>query len=243
MTGGRGEPPTGGGEVRRAAERYAGGDPAAGVETLHAFSFAGFYDPANVRFGLLTACNEEHLAPGAGFTEHPHRDTEIVTWVLAGELEHRDADGAPTRLRAGDAQLLSAGSGVRHVERNPGAQPLRFLQMWLHPEPYGGPARHTVARGPVPPGPGRHLLASAESGAPLPLRQPHAALHLVRGAATLPAAAFRYLHVLRGSVRADGALLHPGDALRAANSRALPVHAPADAEYLVWRMDAEPSYG
>ncbi|MEW1861358.1 pirin family protein [Streptomyces sp. NBC_00669] len=234
---------TAAGEVWRAERRYTGGDPSAGIETRHAFSFAGFYDPANVRFGLLLACNEERLAPGAGFAEHTHRDTEIVTWVIEGELEHRDTEGVATRLRAGDAQLLSAGGGVRHVERNPGADPCRFLQMWLHPDPAGGPSRHSVATDVAPPGPGPYLLASAAPDAPLPLRQPHAALHLARGSGPLPDAPFLYLHVLRGTVRVDGRELGPGDALRAANSRARQAEAPPDAEYLVWRMTAEPSYG
>jgi redox-sensitive bicupin YhaK (pirin superfamily) len=230
-------------EVWPAGRRYPGGDPSAGIETLHAFSFAGFYDPANLRFGMLLACNEERLAPGAGFAEHTHRDTEIVTWVIEGELEHRDADGTATRLRAGDAQLLSAGAGVRHVERNPGPAPLRFLQMWLHPDPAGGPPRHTVAAGAVPAGPGLFPLASAAPGAALPLRQPHAALHLARGAQDLPAAPFRYVHVLRGRVRIGAARLGPGDALRATDAPARRADAAPDAEYLVWRMTGEPSYG
>src|SRR6478609_3826296 len=80
-------------DVRRAGERCRGGEPAAGIETWHAFSFGAHYDPDNVGFGLLSACNEEHLAPGAGFAEHPHRDVEIVTWVVEGVLEHRDSAG------------------------------------------------------------------------------------------------------------------------------------------------------
>ena len=80
-------------QVWRAADRYRGGDTAAGIDTRHAFSFSGFYDPDNVGFGQLVACNEERLAPGAGFPEHPHRDVEIVTWVVEGELEHLDSTG------------------------------------------------------------------------------------------------------------------------------------------------------
>ncbi|NUS13046.1 MAG: cupin domain-containing protein, partial [Streptomyces sp.] len=157
-------------DVRRGADRYRGGDGAAGIDTRHAFSFSGFYDPGNVRFGLLVACNEERLAPGAGFAEHAHRDTEIVTWVVEGELEHRDAGGRAVRLRAGDAQLLGAGGGVRHVERNAGAGPLRFLQMWLHPDVFGAPPAYAAATAPVPPGPGLTLLASGDPGAAPPLR-------------------------------------------------------------------------
>ena len=83
--------------VQRSGARYRGGD-GAGVETRHAFSFSGHYDPDNVRFGLLVACNEERLAPGAGFAEHPHRDLEIVTWVVDGELTHETPG---RRLRRG----------------------------------------------------------------------------------------------------------------------------------------------
>src|SRR5689334_8008817 len=124
--------------VRRAGERYRGGEPAAGNETWHAFSFGAHYDPDNVGFGLLSACNEEHLAPGAGFAEHPHRDVEIVTWVVEGVLEHRDSAGHFGIVRPGQAQRLSAGSGVRHTENNAEEGPLRFVQMWLHPQVLGG---------------------------------------------------------------------------------------------------------
>ena len=248
-----GQPPAGNArfELRRANDRYRGGDPGAGVSTLHAFSFSGFYDPANIRFGLLLACNEEQLAPGAGFDEHTHRDTEIVTWVLAGELEHRDADGTAVRLRPGDAQLLSAGGGVRHVERNAGARPLRFVQMWLHPDTFGGPPRHTVARQPANGGPGLHPVASGRPSvpAPLALRQPHAVLYAGRGAAELPAAPFRHVHALRGRPTVAGRALEPGDTLRITGGGPLPLAPPAEGEgegepeYLMWEMHAEPSYG
>jgi redox-sensitive bicupin YhaK (pirin superfamily) len=157
-------------DVRRAEDRYRGGDEAAGIDTRHAFSFSGFYDPDNVGFGLLVACNEERLAPGAGFAEHAHRDTEIVTWVIEGELEHRDGEGRVARLRAGDAQALSAGSGVRHVERNAGAGPLRFLQMWLRPEAFGEAPVYAAVTAPVPPGPGASLIASGAPDTTPPLR-------------------------------------------------------------------------
>jgi len=241
-------------EVWRGAERYAGGEPGAGVETWHAFSFSGFYDPGNVRFGVLVACNEELLAQGAGFAEHAHRDTEIVTWVVEGELEHQDAQGRTARLRAGDAQRLSAAGGVRHVERNAGPGPLRFLQMWLHPDVFGGEPEYAAVAGPVPRGPGLHLLASgaAEAGAPLGLRQKGAALHVGRPAAAdtapLPDAPFVYVHVVRGGVRLGGERLGdlwlgPGDAARISRAHGLRAGTDGPAEYLVWEMQAEPVYG
>lgn len=243
----RGGPSGGYGEgmidVRRGADRHRGGDPAAGIDTRHAFSFAGYYDPDDVGFGLLMACNEERLAPGAGFAEHPHRDVEIVTWVIEGELEHVGPDGSPVRLGAGAAQALSAGGGVRHVERNGGAAPLRFLQMWLHPAVYGA-APSYAATPPLPPAPGLTPLASGVlPEAPLRLRQPAATLFLGRGPASLPPAPFGYLHALRGTLHlAGGAALAEGDAARL-TSEPVALRAAPEAEYLFWSMQSEPSYG
>ena len=226
------------------AGRYRGGEPEAGVETLHAFSFGSHYDPANVGFGLLMACNEELLAPGAGFGEHPHRDTEIVTWVIEGTLEHRDDQGRTALVAAGGLQRLSAGTGVRHSERNDGEHPLRFLQMWLRPDPFGGPPEYTAVADPAPPGPGLHLLASGAPDAcpPVRLRQPAAALYAGRpaghGTCVLPAAAYRYVHVVHGTVHlGEAAPLCPGDAARITGREQVEVRTDGPAEYLVWTMD------
>lgn len=134
-------------DVRRAHERYPGGEPAAGIETWHAFSFGPHYDPDNLRFGAVIACNEERLAPGAGFDEHPHSHTEIVTWVVEGELTHRDSTGHESVVRHGDVQRLSSAGGVRHVERNDGPGPLTFVQMWLAPLRPGGDPYYEVVHG------------------------------------------------------------------------------------------------
>ncbi|MEE4543762.1 pirin family protein [Streptomyces sp. V4-01] len=238
-------------DVRAGAGRFEGGSP--GVRTRHAFSFGAHYDPENVGFGLLSACNEETLDPGAGFAEHPHRDTEIVTWVIEGELEHRDATGAATRLAAGDLQGLSAAGGVRHSERNAGPGPLRFLQMWLRPDAYGGAPRYTAVTDPAPPGEGLRLLASGRPGdaAPVELRQRAAALHAGRTAGTgawaLPDAAHLYVHVVRGAVTLTApdpagspgtAALGPGDAARITGAHGVRAAAAGPAEFLVWEMHA-----
>jgi hypothetical protein len=206
-----------------------------------------------VGFGLLLACNEERLAAKAGFAEHPHREVEIVTWVLDGELEHVDPESGTTRLTAGGIQRLSAGAGIRHEERNAAGAPLRFLQMWLHPDSFGGPPHYAYAAAPAPtPAPGLRTLVSGAPDAPpeaLPLRQRDATLHLGRPAAPddcpLPAAPYLYLHVVRGGVRLGGELLGPGDAARITGATEGTVSARTDgpAEYLVWEMHAEPSYG
>ncbi|WP_086696939.1 pirin family protein, partial [Streptomyces tricolor] len=192
-------------DVRRAAERYRGGDPEAGIDTRHAFSFGPHYDPDNLRFGALIACNEERLAPGAGFGEHPHSHTEIVTWVVEGELTHRDSTGHETRVRPGDVQHLSAAAGVRHVERNDGDVPLTFVQMWLMPRESGGDPAYDLVPG----------LADAT---PYALPAAGAVLHVRRvdpgGRTAVPDAAYVYVHVVRGEVRLAGEELGPGDAAR-----------------------------
>ncbi|MFE7072425.1 pirin family protein [Streptomyces sp. NPDC057620] len=216
-------------DVRRAGERYRGGDPAAGIESLHAFSFGPHYDPENLRFGAVIACNEERLAPGAGFDEHPHSHTEIVTWVVEGELTHRDSTGHESLVRPGDVQRLSAAGGVRHVERNDGEVPLRFVQMWLAPlEPGGDPAYEIV-----------HGIADST---PYALPEAGAMLHVRRLAAgqrtAVPDARFLYAHVVRGEVLLGGEVLGPGDAARVGDAKDLEAVARGAAELLLWEMAA-----
>ncbi|MCM2578070.1 pirin family protein [Streptomyces meridianus] len=220
-------------EVRKGSDRYRGADEATGIETRHAFSFSGFYDPDNVRFGSLVACNEERLPAGAGFGLHPHRDVEIVTWVVEGELAHEDSEGHTAVVRPGDVQRLSAGSGVRHVERNAGPDPLVFVQMWLVPEEFGGEPEYEVVRG----------IADAT---PYALDRARAVLHVRRlregETGGLPNASHVHVHVVRGGVRLDGTGLGPGDAARITGCAGLSVQAgEAGAELLVWEMGAGPT--
>ena len=115
--------------VRRAGERFL--TLTAGVATRHCFSFGPHYDPAHVAHGPLLLCDEHLLAPGAGFDEHRHRDVEVVTWVLEGELAHSGPDGT-AHVPTGGGQRMSAGSGVLHAERA-GSIGARFVQAWLAP--------------------------------------------------------------------------------------------------------------
>ncbi|GGL67931.1 hypothetical protein GCM10010129_09080 [Streptomyces fumigatiscleroticus] len=214
-------------DVWRADERYRGGDIEAGIESLHAFSFGPHYDPDNLRFGALIACNEERLRPGAGFDEHPHSHTEIVTWVVEGELTHRDSTGRETVVRAGDVQRLSAAGGVRHVERNDGSTPLTFVQMWLAPLRPGGEPSYEIVRGIADPTP----FAVPEAAALLHVRR------LAAGERTaLPDAAHVYVHVVRGEVGLDEDELAPGDAARITGAKGLQATAVTEAELLVWEM-------
>jgi redox-sensitive bicupin YhaK (pirin superfamily) len=214
-------------DVRRAGERYRGGDPAAGIESLHAFSFGPHYDPDNLRFGAVIACNEERLAPGAGFDEHPHSHTEVVTWVVEGELTHRDSAGHTSVIRPGDVQRLSAGGGVRHVERNEAEVPLTFVQMWLAPLEPGGEPAYEVVRGIADSTP----YAVPEAGAMLHVRR------LAAGERTaVPDAANVYVHVVRGGVLLDGAELGEGDAARITGAKDVEAVGVTAAELLVWEM-------
>ncbi|MFD3721624.1 pirin family protein [Streptomyces sp. NPDC058674] len=214
-------------DVRRGADRYEGGDPAAGITTRHAFSFGSFYDPDNLRFGPLLACNEETLAPGAGFDEHPHSHTEIVTWVAEGTLTHQDTTGEKGLVGPGDVQRLSAGSGVRHVERNDGDRPLRFVQIWLAPLAAGGTPSYDVAGG-------------TADGTPYEVPGAGAVLHVRRPGAgervAVPDAERVYLHVVRGDLRLDGEELGPGDSARITAETGLQVVAGSPGELLLLEL-------
>jgi redox-sensitive bicupin YhaK (pirin superfamily) len=109
------------------------------LQTSHSFSFAEYFDPRNVSWGALRVVNDDRVAPGAGFPTHPHRDMEIVTYVLSGELEHRDSMGNHGVVGPGGVQYMSAGSGVAHSEYNHSSTVgLHFLQMWVLPGETGG---------------------------------------------------------------------------------------------------------
>ncbi|MFJ9536809.1 pirin family protein [Streptomyces sp. NPDC101225] len=218
-------------DVRRAAERYPGGDAAAGIESRHAFSFGPHYDPDNLRFGAVIACNEERLAPGAGFDEHPHSHTEIVTWVVEGELTHRDSAGHRTVVRPGDVQRLSSAAGVRHVERNDDDRPLVFVQMWLAPREPGGDPGYEIVRGIADSTP----YAVPEAGAMLHVRRLRAGERTA-----VPDAAHVYVHVVRGEVALGAERLAEGDAARITDAEHLEAEALTEAELLMWEMTAAP---
>ncbi|UXY32563.1 pirin family protein [Streptomyces sp. HUAS TT20] len=214
-------------DVRRAAERYRGGDPDAGIDSRHAFSFGPHYDPGNLRFGAVIACNEERLAPGAGFDEHPHSHTEIVTWVVEGELTHRDSQGHETLVRPGDVQRLSSAGGVRHIERNDGDAPLTFVQMWLAPLNPGGDPAYEIVRGIADSTP----YAVPESAAMLHVRR------LTPGERTaLPDATHVYVHVVRGELQLAGENLGPGDSARITDEKDTEAVATTETELLIWEM-------
>jgi len=108
------------------------------LDSRHSFSFGGHHDPTNTHHGLLLVSNDDRVAAGSGFDTHPHRDMEIVTWVLSGRLEHRDSEGNRGELYPGLAQRMSAGTGIWHSEMNPSyGEGVHFVQMWVRPDTGG----------------------------------------------------------------------------------------------------------
>ena len=202
--------------------------------TRHSFSFGPHYDAENVGFGRLV-CHDEHLlASGGGFAEHPHRDVEIVTWVLAGELHHDDSEGHAGVVRPGQVQVLSAGAGVTHSEFAGPSGPTRFVQAWLTPEATGTPPAYSITAATLIPG---ALSEVARIG--------DATFWVARLGAgqslTLPEAPRQHVYVASGALTRSSLAqpLADGDAFRITRSEAGPhpdltLSAAAATELLVW---------
>ena len=227
-------------EVRRAADRFA--TRTDWLESRHCFSVGPHYDPANVGHGLLLVSNDDVVRAGTGFQTHPHRDMEIVTWVLSGELEHKDTLGNAGVIYPGLAQRMSAGTGIWHSELNPrGDADVHFVQMWVLPDETSvDPSYQQADVGDVLAGGGLHAIASGRGDAAIAIRQRDATLRagrLVPGE-TVRVPDNRHVHVFvaRGTASLEGAGdLVAGDAVRlvAAGDVALTAGA-GGAEVLVW---------
>jgi redox-sensitive bicupin YhaK (pirin superfamily) len=229
-------------DVRRAESRAV--TRTGWLHSAHSFAFGSHYDPDNLSFGLLLALNVDEVQPGEGYPRHRHAAVEILTWVLAGVLEHVDSTGSRL-VRPGSLQYLSAGSGIEHTERSGSpSEPVRVVQMWLAAAEPGGSPRYRTA--PLHLDDGQLVLAASGSRpAPIALRQPAAELYLGRLPAgsmvSLPAAAYRQLFLLSGTVlvRDDAGRaerLAAEDALRATGGQPVVLTVEQDAELLVWAM-------
>ncbi|WP_407665418.1 pirin family protein [Mycolicibacterium stellerae] len=232
-------------DIRRASDR--GTSTTEWLDSKHSFSFAGYYDPANTHHGLLLVNNDDVVAPGAGFDTHPHRDMEIVTWVLQGALEHRDSMGNTGVIYPGLAQRMSAGTGIRHSEKNGSvSERVHFVQMWVVPDEAGGQPGYQQAE--IDDGALAGGLVTIASGlhddAAISIHNKNAALHGARlqpgDTVALPDAPFLHLFVPRGDVTLEGAgTLREGDAARFADAGGQRVTASAPSEILVWEMHAD----
>ena len=230
--------------IRRAADRSV--TTTSWLNSRHSFSFGDHYDPGNTHHGVLLVSNDDIVAPAGGFGTHPHRDMEIVTWVLDGSLAHRDSAGNSGVIYPGLAQRMSAGSGISHSEHNASAtEPVRFVQMWVQPDVAGiepGYQQHAINDDELA---GR--LATIASGMPghdaaISIHNRSAALHGARLAPgdelALPDAPYLHLFVARGQVDFEETELGEGDAVRLTASDGVRVAARAPAEILVWEMHA-----
>ena len=233
-------------DVRRAGKRFA--THTGWLDSRHSFSFSRHYDPANTHFGLLLVNNDDVVRAATGFSTHPHQDMEIVTWVLSGELEHKDSEGNRGVIYPGLAQRMSAGTGIWHSEMNPRAsEDVHFVQMWVVPDTERvSPGYQQLDVNAELDGGGLVPVASGRGHkAAISIRQRGAALWAARigpGQGTpLPDAPFVHLFVARGSGELEGAgPLGTGDAARLAAAGGPRFTAgPDGAEILTWEMDAE----
>ena len=214
-----------------------------GRSTRHSFSFGEHYDPANLGFGPMVCHNDDDLTPGGGYPDHPHTDLEIVTWVLAGALVHTGSTGETHVLEAGRAQVLSAGTGVRHSElADTASGPCRFVQTWLAPSTPGTVPSYVAGEAPARPGPAPPSLSGSlvevVGGSGLPVGTAGARLLVARlspgDVVELPGTPLQHVFAATGSVSVGGVALEAGDAVRISDEPGHEVRALAVGELLVW---------
>ena len=214
------------------------------LSSRHTFSFADYHNPSMMGFAKLRVVNEDWIEPRKGFGTHPHRDMEIVTYMIDGSLEHKDSMGNGSVIRPGELQRMSAGTGVLHSEFNPSAEErAHLLQIWILPERNGLEPGYEQKLFPADEKRNRWRLVGSPDGrdGSLTIHQDVRLLSAVLEAGTALDYAFdnrrrAFLQVVRGSVEAGGETLAAGDALAAVDSASLPVRAIDDAELLLFDM-------
>ena len=242
-------------DIRPAADRAA--TRISWLDSKHSFSFGGHYEPDNTHHGLLLVNNDDRVAPGSGFETHPHRDMEIVTWVMQGSLVHQDSTGNNGVIYPGLAQRMSAGRGILHSEKNDSwtltggethSEPVHFVQMWVVPDESGRDPGYQQLE--IDDELLRGGLITIASGMPehrdqsaITIGNKYAALHGARLQAgesvQLPQAPYLHLFVPRGAVSLEGAgELLEGDAARLTATGGQRVTATEPSEILLWEMHA-----
>ena len=228
--------------LRKAAER--GRTRLDWLDSRHTFSFGEYYDPRHMGFASLRVINDDRVVPGAGFPTHPHRNMEIVTYVLEGALEHKDSMGNGSVIRRGEVQRMSAGSGVTHSEFNASqTEPAHFLQVWIEPDRIGIAPGYEQKAFPDAEKRGRLRLIVSPDGRDGSLTV-HQDAFLY---ATVPdggdALEYRpapgrklYLHVARGEARVNGESLEAGDGAEIVEERLLRLGSDSEGEILLFDL-------
>ena len=228
--------------LRRAADR--GHANHGWLDTHHTFSFADYYDPEHMGFRALRVINEDRVAPGQGFGTHPHRDMEIISYVLEGGLQHRDSMGTGSIIRPGEVQRMSAGTGVLHSEYNASKQELvHFLQIWLLPSQRGlAPSYEQKAFDPREQAGQFRLIASPDGRDGSVTLHTDAALYAgrfdrgARGEFALAPGRHAWVHVARGSVRLNGQQLGAGDGAALSDEAAVRLEGVEASEVLLFDL-------
>jgi len=216
------------------------------LKSFHSFSFAGYYDPAHMGWGNLRVINEDRIAPGTGFGTHGHRDMEIISYVIAGNLAHKDSMGNVKGIPPGDVQRMSAGSGVQHSEFNHAPQETtHFFQIWIEPNVKGiapGYEQKTFA---APEKQGQlRLVASPDAAQGSVLIHADARMYsgLLDGDETarlnLDPTRKAYVHLVRGELQVNGVALQTGDAALLQDESTIDLTHAAHAEVLVFDLVA-----
>ncbi len=228
-------------KIRKAQER--GHAEHGWLDSYHTFSFANYYDPQWMGYRSLRVINDDLVMPGMGFGTHPHRDMEIITYILSGALEHKDSMGNGRVIKVGDVQYMAAGTGVQHSEFNPSPEePVHLLQIWIQPDAKGVAPRYaeksfaSVATGRF------HLVASKTGRAGSIAIHQNADLWLAKLAAgqsvshTLAAGRQAWLHVAEGEIILNGNTLAGGDAAAVEDSSELQLSADKPAQVLLFDL-------
>jgi redox-sensitive bicupin YhaK (pirin superfamily) len=228
--------------IRRAEER--GHSNHGWLDSYHTFSFADYYDPNHLGFRSLRVINDDRVEPSRGFGSHPHRDMEIISYVLEGSLEHKDSMGTGSVIRPGDVQRMSAGTGVLHSEFNASkTEPVHFLQIWIVPNERGiapGYEQKTFAQSEKQ---GRmRVVASPDARDGSITIHSDAVVHagaFAKGElsdVSLPPGRCAWVHVARGKVRVNGRDLKAGDGVGISNERSVSFEGLDDAEVLLFDL-------
>lgn len=214
------------------------------LDTRHSFSFGDYHDPAHMSFRTLRVINEDVVAPGKGFGTHPHRDMEIITYVVRGAIAHKDSTGGEGVIRPGDIQRMSAGSGVEHSEFNPSkAEPVHLLQIWIRPNARSLPPRYDQKHFAVPDRTDRLRLVVSPDAAEgtIDIHQDARLYASILGAGkrlthAIAPGRHAWLQLISGTLDVNGKTLNPGDAIAASDERQLAITAGEPAEFLLFDL-------